>query len=193
MRYGWPLLRTPTHCACGFSFSVKHCLPGPKSGLPSIQHTEIGDFTAGLLTEICPDISVEPELQPISTETFRNLSSNTQDETCLDIAMNGFWGGQSERAFVDVKVFNPYAPSNSNLSTTSCYKKHENIKEHVYEQRLREVEHSSFMPLILSATGGMAPEAAVFTRLASQLASKWNDHYSITMGWLRCSLSYSLL
>ena len=82
--------------------------------------------------------------------------------------MNGFWGRQSERAFVDVKVFNPYTPSNPNSSTTSCYKKHENIKKHAYKQRLREVEHSSFMPLMLSATGGMAPEATVFyNRLAS--------------------------
>ena len=134
---------------------------------------------------------MEPEFQPISTETFRNLSTNTQDGDIR--SYEWFLGWTSERAFVDVKVFNPYAPSNSNLSTTSCYKKHENIKKHAYEQRLREVEHSSFMPLIFSATDGMAPEAAVFTRLASQLALKWNDHYSITMGWLRCSLSYSLL
>jgi len=27
-------------------------------------------------------------------------------------AMNGFWGSQSERCFIDVRVFNPYAASN---------------------------------------------------------------------------------
>ena len=172
------------------SFSVDHCLSCPKGHLPSIRHNKIRDFTAGLLTEICLNVRVEPELQPISTETFRNLSTNTQDGVCLNIAMNGFWGERSERAFVDVKVFNPYAPSNSNLSTTSCYKKHENIKKCAYEQRLREVEHSSFTPLIFSVTGSMAPEATVFYK---RLASKWSDHYSITMGWLRYSLSYSLL
>ena len=48
--------------------------------------------------------------------------------------------------------------------------------------------------LYFSATGGMAPEATVFyKRLASLLASKWSDHYSITMRWLRYSLSFSLL
>ena len=26
--------------------------------------------------------------------------------------MNGFWGGQSEKCFADVRVFNPYAASN---------------------------------------------------------------------------------
>ena len=31
-------------------------------------------------------------------------------EPQLDIAINGFWGGHFERTFVDVRVFNPYAP-----------------------------------------------------------------------------------
>jgi len=31
--------------------------------------------------------------------------SNTQEETCLDIAMNGFWGSCPERCFVDVRIF----------------------------------------------------------------------------------------
>ena len=30
--YGWLQLRTPTHCACGTSFSVEHALPCPKVG-----------------------------------------------------------------------------------------------------------------------------------------------------------------
>ena len=44
------------------------------------------------------------------------------------------------------------------------------------------------------ATGGLASEATTFyRRLASLLACKWGDHYSVVMGWLHCSLSYSLL
>jgi hypothetical protein len=63
-----------------------------------------------------------------------------------------------------------------------------------YEQRVREIEHASFTPLVLSATGGMANEAAVFyKRLASCLATKWDRPYSSTMSWLRCRLTFSLL
>jgi len=32
-----------------------------------------------------------------------------------------------------------------------------------YEQRIREIEHSSFTPLVFSATGGMAKQAMTFT------------------------------
>ena len=46
----------------------------------------------------------------------------------------------------------------------------------------------------MSATGGLAPEATTFYRkLASLLACKWGDDYSVVMGWLHCSLSFSLL
>jgi len=54
-------------------------------------------------------------------------SSNTQEGALLDVVMNGFWVGQSERCFVDVRIFNPYAASNKH-SHSATYKKHENIK-----------------------------------------------------------------
>ena len=96
-------------------------------------------------------------------------------------------------SFVDVRVFNPYAPSNAG-STTTAYRRHENIKRRAYGQRVREVEHASFTPIVLSATGGLAPEATTFyRRLASLLASKWGDEYCVVMGWLWCSLCFSLL
>ena len=85
-------------------------------------------------------------------------------------------GGTFERTFFDVRVFNPHAPSNRHTQLSSCYRKHEQVKKRAYEQRIREVEHASFTPLVISATGGLASEASTFyKRLASMLASKW-DH-----------------
>ena len=44
--------------------------------------------------------------------------------------------------------------------------------------------------LLLSATGGMANEATIFyKRLASCLATKWDQPYSPTMSWLHCRLT----
>ena len=105
--------------------------------------------------------------------------SNAQDDARLDIAANGFWSGQFERIYFDVRVFN---------------RKQESLKKHAYKQRVREVEHASFTPLVLSATGGMANEATAFyKRLASCLAMKWDCPYSSTMSWLHCHLTFSLL
>ena len=55
----------PTIKTCGKSFSVEHALLCPKGGLPSIRHNEIRDLIAKLLTEVCSQVSTEPELQPV--------------------------------------------------------------------------------------------------------------------------------
>ena len=161
LRYGWSPQRTPAHCACGTSFSVEHALSCPKGGLLSIRHNEIRYLTATLLTEVCSQVAVGPELQLVSQQDYP-ASANIQDGARLDIAINGFWGGRSERCFVDVRVFNLLAASNASSSLASCYQRHENIKKRAYAQRIREEEHASFTPLVMSASGGLAHEASVF-------------------------------
>ena len=99
-----------------------------------------------------------------------------------------------ERTFVDVRVFNPYAPSNRNTTIEKTYRKHEMEKKRAYTQRVWEIEHSSFTPLVLSASGRFAREATHFyKRLASRLADKWDQPYSLMMRWLRCTISFALL
>ena len=56
------------------------------------------------------------------------------------------------------------------------------------------MEHSSFTPLVFSASGGMGHEATVFyKRLASLLSDKWKELYATVLGWVRCWLSFCLL
>ena len=64
--------------------------------------------------------------------------------------------GVAERNYPDVRVFNPYAPSNRHANLQLVYRKHEQIKKHAYEQRIREVEHATFSTLVVSATGDLA-------------------------------------
>ena len=182
------------NCACGSPFSVQHVLSCPKGGYPSIRHNEIRDLTANLLTETCHGVAIEPTLQSVSSEQLNGATTNSQVGARLVIVANGFWGDTFERAFFDVRVFNPFAPSNRLPRISSVYCKHENLKKRHYEQRIREIEHSTFTPLIFSLTGGLGPAATIFyKRLASLLATKWDQNYSATMGWLRCRLSFSLL
>ena len=194
LRYGWPPDHMPTNCVCVASFTEEHSLSCPRGGFPSIRHNEIRDLTASLLTEVCHDVCTEPSLQSITDEVMARNSAITTDGARLDIAANGFWGGRFERTYLDVRVFNPYAPSNRQSSIDKCFRKHELEKKRAYDQRIREVEQASFTPLVMSASGGLAKEATNFyKRLASLLAEKWDQPYSCTMNWLRCSISFSLL
>ncbi len=113
LRYGWTLTKTPTHCACGTGFVVDHML---SCGFPSLRHNEIRDLTVRLLTEVCNHVQIEPELQEITTEAMSRRSANTTNGARLDVAASGVWGDRRERTLIDVRVFNPFAPSNSNTT-----------------------------------------------------------------------------
>ena len=63
-----------------------------------MRHNDIRDLTASLLTEVCSQVIVEPELQPVSnSDEYPLATSNTQDGTRLDVVMNGFWGVVNQR------------------------------------------------------------------------------------------------
>ena len=149
---------------------------------------------ASLLTEVCHGVSTEPHLQPMTGEAMTHRSANVEDGARLDVAVQGFWGGRFEKAFLDIRIFNPSARSNRQAPLQSVYRRHELEKKRQYEQRIREVEHATFTPLVLSSTGGMGKAASVFyKRLASMISEKRDVPYSKTMGWLRCRLSFALL
>ena len=70
----------------------------------------------------------------------------------------------------------------------------EKEKKRAYLDRIREVEHGSFSPLVFTVNGGMAKEASTFyKRLASILAERWAQPYSVTINWIRCGILFSLL
>ena len=193
LRYGWSLRGVSTHCACGTQFSVEHELSCPKGGFAILRPNEVRDLTANILSEVCHNVCMEPSLQPLTGEQLTGASGITDNAARLDIAADGFWGDCHERAFFDVRIFNPLARSN-NQPIQACCRKRENQKKRAYEQRVREIEHGSFTLLVLSASGGMGCAASVFyKRLASKLAEKTDSPYSTTLAWLRSTLSFALL
>ena len=194
LRYGWTPPHLPSHCVCGKAFSVTHALSCPHGAFPIIRHNDVRDLTAKLLSEVCHDVQTEPHLQPLTGEILRYKTAVHEDDARVDIRAAGFWGCRHHRSFFDVRVFNAFAESNQSTSLAATFRKHEGEKRRAYEERVREVERGSFTPLVFSSLGGMGKAATVmYRRLANLLSDKWNSSYSLIMGWLRCSLSFSLL
>ena len=164
VRYGWQLERLPSHCACGEAQSLNHALSCSKGAMPSIRHNQIRDLLARFLTEVCPNVAIEPALQPLSGETFPLRSANMDDGARLDIKAQNFWDNSRSSAFFDVRVFNSHAPSNCKTMTAASYLKHVLEKRRAYERRIIEVEHGSFAPIVLSTSGGWGPSATVAFR-----------------------------
>ena len=194
IRYNWTPSHLASRCACGSNFTVEHALSCPTGGFTIIRHNEVRDLLANLLTEVCHDVSVEPHLQPPSGESFPLLSASTEENARLDVAASGFLGGRFERAFFDVRIFNPYAPSNQTPQIASSYRRHENEKRRVYERRVGEIEHASFAPFVMSCTGGIGPWTTItLKRLGALIAEKHSTPYSSIMGLLRCRLSFAMI
>ena len=194
LRYGWrpPLL--PSQCVCDKTFSVEHALSCPHGGFPTIRHNEIRDITAHLMSDVCHNVGIEPPLQHITSETMSYRTANVEEGARLDIKAQGFWGNDRQCAFFDVRVFNPLAHTYHFLPMATCYRRNEQEKRKAYDQRVREVEHGCFSPLVFSVSGGMGPTAkVVYKKLAAMSASKHSQPYSQTINWLRCRLSFSLL
>ena len=93
-RYNWPLKDVPSHCVCGKTFSVKHCLSCLTGGFPAIRHNELRDITAEMLTEVCSNVEVEPHLERLAGEFLALRTSISDNEGRLDISANGVWGVQ---------------------------------------------------------------------------------------------------
>ena len=159
-----------------------------------MRHNDIRDIKVDVLTEVCPSVSIEPILQPLTGEQLQYQTANTEDDAWADISAQDFWENKQQRAFFDAWVFNPLAPSYCKSSMTAVYRRNENEKRRAYEQRIIDVEHGSFTPLVLSATGGMGQAATVaYKRMASLLVEKRGQPYCKTMDWLRCVLYFSLI
>ena len=163
-------------------------------GFPIYRHNEIRDFTADCLREVCPDVEVEPQLQPLMTESLALRSARVADGDRPDIRAKGLWTNAWHDTFVDVRVFHPDCPSYLSTAVPTLYKRFERGKKRQYGQRVREVELGSFTPIVFSTTGGMGTEAQTFfRRLAGQLSVKKNMPFHLTMKWLRTHLSVILL
>ena len=94
----------------------------------------------------------------------------------------------------NVQLCHPNASSNYSTNLMSVFCRHGQAKKRGYGERVREIEHGVFTPLVLSTTGSLGNEATVFYKhLADLLSIKQQKHYSVVMCWLKCRLGFAIL
>ena len=193
LRYGWPINGLPQLCTCGNTFNIDHAMTCKTGGFISIRHDEVRDLTAQMVREVCHDVRVEPVLIPVNGRILDLRSANTADDARVDVSARGFWR-QGQRAYLDVRIFNPMAQSHRRKDLPTVHKENEQEKKREYDERIREVEQGTFTPLVFASSGGMAPQAIIFyAALAQKLSEKKQQPKSIIVAWMRCRLSFSLL
>ena len=190
IRYRWNLKRLPSTCPCSKPFTLDHAVSCLKGGFVHRRHNEIRDIIAKLLRDVSPEVQTEPILQPLTGEELKQ-SANKSDEARLDIATRGYWQ-RCEMAFFDVRIFNPFAKSYRNQPLSTTFALHEKEKKRQYNQRVIQVEHGSFTPLVFSAYGGTGRETHHFLNtLINRLADKSDVSTSIVANYVRTSISFA--
>ena len=140
----------------------------------------IRDVTAKLLDEVCHDVRVEPQLLPVTGENFREPTANRSCEARLDISARSVWI-TGQRAFLDVRVFNPLAGRYGNSNISKAYEINEKEKKRAYNERVQEFEQGTFIPLVFSVMGGMSRKCDRFVcelladkhKVSSQQLLQW--------------------
>lgn len=193
LRYGWTPLHLPSHCVCGSNMSIEHALNCKCGGFPSLRHNELRNITADLLTEICPDVQVEPALQALSGEG--SLTSLPSLMIMLGLTLlcpvSGHQGNVPFLTYVSLIL--SHTPIIIHLLKPAIGEMRR-IKDANNGERICNVEHASFTPLVFTTAGGMGPSASTFYKhLSSRLSIRYSKSYSTVLNWIRCRISFSLL
>ena len=159
-----------------------------------MRHNQTRNTLAKLLQKAgCKDVAIEQQLLPVEGELDNVKGAEKGDESRMDVTALGFWGAW-RRAFFDIRVFDPFAPSYAKKSLSSLFQTHEKEKKRKYGARVTEIEKSSFTPLIFTVTGGCGKECdIVLKKLATMIADKTGNTHSSVMSWIRTEISYTLL
>ena len=93
-------------------------------------------------------------------------------------------------AFLDVRVFNP----NGKRHAIKWNEINEKEKKKTCNERILQVEHGSFTPLVMLVTREMSRECKKFySGLAEMISKKRKTNYNVTIMWIRRKIEFLLI
>ena len=192
MRYRWDMKKLPINCVCSQKFDMDHAMSCKKGGYVSRRHDRVRDILANLMSDVASEVHTEPSLQPLTGETVQS-GTNIDKQARTDIAARGYWQ-DCEMAFFDVRVFNPFAKSHLSSNLETVFKSNETAKKKEYNDRVIQVEHGSFTPVVMSSMGGFGFETSRFiSKLIEKIAIKKDLEQSVVANYVRTKLSFELI
>ena len=98
-----------------------------------------------------------------------------------------------QKAFFDVRGFDPNARRYSKQTLKQCYSLNKNEKKRHYNTKIMEVDQGSFTPLVFTVAGGMGGESTAFCfRMAILLSLKDGVEKSKVTSWIGSKVIFAL-
>jgi hypothetical protein len=181
-------------CACGKTNSPTHANVCKRGGFVKRRSDDLADEIADIEAGVFYGVEVEPSFQQLTGEQIdKYKTAKNEDEAKADIKAHSVWT-KNDINFQDVRISYPFAQSYLDMSPIKLHRKNESEKNRGVVQRINEVEHGTFNPLCFTTSGGMGPQTTVFMKnLASRLAIKRREPYSLVMGWIRARIAFALV
>ena len=97
-------------------------------------------------------------------------------------------------AFFDIRVFSPFAKSHIQQNLEAVFRSNEASKKRSYNQRVIQIEHGSFTPVVMSSMGGFGKKTSRFiSKLVEKTAEKNGMEASVVASYIRTKISYELI
>ena len=97
-------------------------------------------------------------------------------------------------AFFDIRVFNPFAKSHLKNNLESVFRSNEASKKRQYNNRVIQIEHGTFTPVVMSSFGGFGKETNIFvSKLVEKVAEKKGLERSLVASYIWTKVSFELI
>ena len=113
------------------------------------------------MPEVCKDTKTEPILTTLSREELPGGTSNNSNDARIDIRTRDFWK-RGQQAFFDLRVFDPSACRYRNRSLQQCHVMNEQEKKPAYNEKILQIDHGAFTPLVFSISSSKGRECQKF-------------------------------
>ena len=138
-------------------FDLNHALNCHRGGFVNVQHDSLKNFTGALIEKVCHAVEIEPHLEPVPENMIFNRTTNRGDDARADIRARSFWR-PGQNSFFDICVTNTESNSYNKRAVLFILRSKENSKKNQYNQRIMNVDHGTFTPLLFSVKGVMGHE-----------------------------------
>ena len=88
------------------------------------RHDGVRNLLTSLISKVCTNVEVKPQLQPLDNARFNLRSAVTSPEARLDFKAEGFWS-RGVTAFFDVRVTHVNSKCNKGKTTSALFKEQE--------------------------------------------------------------------
>ena len=105
---------------------------------------------------------MEPHLLEATGEVLPK-STKIQKEARLNFCARGFWQ-RDQRAHFHFRVFNPFTQSYQHQKVDNFFSANEREKKRLYNERILQIDHGSFTPLVFTPYGACSRETAKFRK-----------------------------